>query len=120
MLAGSQEENRETPLHLLLQCDSVENVVLSVMSDLIDNEGDFMAYNRSTYFSVPSYDNTAKNTVILVYQSLLKKYIWDCKLRKTLPNVPNAKNYCRQTISVATRCSKFFRLNVENSGLNLN
>jgi hypothetical protein len=37
---------------------------------------------------------------------LVKKYIWDCKQRFTLPNMENAKSFIREEVKIMCCCSK--------------
>ena len=52
-------------------------------------------------------------TVVII----LKKYIWDCKLRKTLPDVNDAIGRIVGELDVMIDCSKSLKHNIEYSGL---
>jgi hypothetical protein len=37
---------------------------------------------------------------------LIKKFIWDCKQRFTVPHLESAKSYIREEVKVMSFCSK--------------
>ena len=54
-------------------------------------------------------DNKNKNLVMGVICKMFQKYIWDCKLRHTLPVTWHAKLIIKKEFELLMDCSKKFR-----------
>jgi hypothetical protein len=49
---------------------------------------------------------TQKNDALFLLSMLVKKYIWDCKQRFTLPQIEHAKSFVREEVKIMCFCSK--------------
>jgi hypothetical protein len=47
--------------------------------------------SRQDFFVVPNVDNSNDAKLLQVINVLIKKYIWDCKLRFTVPEIVDLK-----------------------------
>ena len=83
---------RETPLHLFYTCRTVEPVVLEffcwVRTEAVRNEN---TVSRADYFGIFKNVDPNKAWIFTIVCKLFMKYIWDCKLRFSLPRTQSAK-----------------------------
>jgi hypothetical protein len=93
-------EHIETPLHLFFNCDSVSNIIDSVM-DTITGEQNFLYSQREflTTFDRRDY-SFAKNLVLTYVSKFIIKYIWDCRNRKVIPTIVNCREVLAEKINV--------------------
>jgi hypothetical protein len=101
----------ETPLHLFFSCRTVEDL----LSDFFDEIGTVIS--RQEYFAIPVRENFNDNLTLFWVSVLIKKYIWDCKMRKTIPVVDNLKSYVYTEFKTMTTISNFVKKTVERSSL---
>ena len=59
-------------------------------------------------------DNKNKNLVMGVICKMFQKYIWDCKLRHTLPVTWHAKLTIKKEFELLMDCSKKIQTSAEN------
>jgi hypothetical protein len=95
----------ETPLHLFFSCGIVEEL----LSDFFEEIGTVIS--RQEYFAIPVRENLNDNLSIFWVSILIKKYIWDCKMRKTIPVVDNLKTYVYTEFRTMTTISNFVKKN---------
>jgi hypothetical protein len=70
----------------------------------------FVSFNRPDH---------RKNEALFLLSALVKKYMWDCKQRFSLPNLQNAKNFLREELKIISYCSGKARQMFLNSGISL-
>jgi nitrate reductase cytochrome c-type subunit len=119
-LAGSQEQNRETPLHIFYDCNCISTIIERVYQRLTNNP-DFM-FSRREYFA--TFDRRelsyAKNTILTIVGKLLIFYIWDCRNRNYLPGLENCWYSIKDRISILCNTNRNFNKLWESSGLQNN
>jgi hypothetical protein len=64
----------------------------------MENENDFRRTTRQNYFGTFNMESTAKNVILQLVCALIKKYIWDCKLRFSLPNLDCGKDFLKSEL----------------------
>jgi hypothetical protein len=85
-LVGNQEMERETPLHLFFMCDVIEGLLTNIFAWLMgDNDFTFTRQEFFTGFNREGFCS-AKNDSLTLVSNLIKKFIWDSKVRYCLPN----------------------------------
>ena len=62
-------------------------------------------------------ENADDNFILFVVTKILQKYIWDCKLRKTLPLLDDLKNIVTVELKVLTKISIKFRESLQSCTL---
>ena len=77
-------ENVENTRHLFFECTSVETAIGDFFTWLL-NSNTHIHVSAREFFVGFNFDNTHKNAVLDVILVLLKKTIWDCKLRFIVP-----------------------------------
>ncbi len=77
-------ENTENTKHLFFDCPSVEQALIEFFTWLFNSNAQ-ITISRTEYFVGFSYENVAKNQVLDLVLVLVKKTIWDCKLRFCVP-----------------------------------
>ena len=98
-LVRSPEENPETITHLFFECPSIEGTISNFYKWWLDDE----SYNliRSDYFLGFNYDCAHKNIVMDLTNTLVKQYIWDCKLRFQIPDIDGIKIHVKTAYKFA-------------------
>jgi len=91
-LSREPEENREGLLHLFYNCRHVEILLGQFYGWFFNNELR-VPPTRYEYFCGYSFECTKKNKTMLIINLVVKKYIWDCKLRFNLPSFNQLKTY---------------------------
>jgi hypothetical protein len=114
-LTRNPTDEDENPLHLFFQCRSTEPVVLGILSWFMENENDFRRISRQNYFGTFHMESTAKNVVLQLVCALIKKYIWDCKLRFSLPNLDCGKDFLKNELDrIFCQSTKMFKAYVSS------
>jgi hypothetical protein len=112
--ADSGEETTETPLHLFFDCPYVEPVLKNIYNWLYSTiEQDHMS--RQDFFVVPNTENNNNKKFLVIFNCLVKKYIWDCKLRYVIPNVNALKAYLVRELKVNFRLNRQYESTFEKS-----
>jgi len=91
-LSREPDEHREGLLHLFYNCRHVE-ILLGQFYGWFFNTEPGVPPTRYEYFCGYSFECTKKNKTMLIINLIVKKYIWDCKLRFNLPSLNQLKTY---------------------------
>ena len=86
------EDNPETFLHLFFDCQYAERIIEPFFT-WIFNSNNVRYISRQEYFQGFSTDCSNKNKVLELVLIIFKKYIWDCKLRFTIPHLAGIKSH---------------------------
>jgi exonuclease III len=112
----NQEVESETPLHLFYSCLVSERFVEEIFSWILGAPANVTRQEFFVSFNRPDH---RKNEVLFLLSALVKKYMWDCKQRFSLPNIQNAKIFLREEMKIITFCSGKARQMFLNSGISL-
>jgi hypothetical protein len=117
-IAGNQDINDETPIHIFFQCDSVSGLLEEMFKWITnDNTFDFTRKELFTFFD--REDLTLEKNTILTYASkTLLKFVWDSKQRFCLPNINHCKTTIMQEFDCVSKISNKFRNILTLSGYN--
>ena len=118
-IARNPEGERETPFHLFYSCPSVELVFNFFFQEILGRDN-FRIFTLSNYFGVIRSENANRNYSLMIVSLLFKKYIWDCKMRETLPDPDAAIRVITDRIKVMSSCSNKFTRCWVASNINLN
>jgi hypothetical protein len=110
-VAENPDPEDETPLHLFYMCNLTENL----LGDFFEEIG--TAIGRQEYFSFPKRRNMNQNWAIFWTSTLIKKYIWDCKMRRALPSFALLKSFVYREMRTMTGVSVMARSIIENCEL---
>ncbi len=91
-----QEENVGSTKHLFFECNYVENL-LSEFYKWAFNEENLRYPTRTEFFIGFDTGDTKKDKVLHIVNLLVKKFIWDCKLRSSIPNIIDLSIYWIRT-----------------------
>jgi hypothetical protein len=108
---GNQDVEDETPLHLFFACRISENFVDEIFTWYL---GERANVTRQEFFVTFNRADHRKNEPLFIFSALVKKYLWDCKQRFSLPNLENAKILLLEGIKVI----KSINLTAKNIFLN--
>ncbi|MBM3938665.1 MAG: hypothetical protein FJ333_08465 [Sphingomonadales bacterium] len=117
-MTGNEDDNQESVLHLFWSCEHVEGVVLGIFR-IILNYNENVQLNRGSFFGGFESDNESKKAFLLFFISWIKRFIWECRLKKTLPTLENGRMYVMDKIRATFDNNKTFRGIVENSDLDI-
>jgi len=85
------EENSESTKHLFFDCNSVEGIITDLYT-WIFNSNERRDITRTEFFVGFNTGNIWSDQLLLLINLLVKKFIWDCKLRFSLPKSEDLKN----------------------------
>jgi len=105
-LTRNQEPELETPLHLFFTCTISERVINRVISIFT---GEILEVRRTDFFSVYERINAADTKILMLACIFIKKHIWDCKLRKTIPTVQETGHVVISSIFLLSKMSSTVR-----------
>jgi nitrate reductase cytochrome c-type subunit len=108
-LARSQEQNRETPLHIFYDCNCISSITERVYQRLTDNH-DFM-FSRREFFSTFNRRELsyAKNTVLTIVAKILIFYTWDCRNLRYLLELENCWCFIKDRITQLCNTNRNFK-----------
>jgi hypothetical protein len=102
-LMGNQEMERETPLHLFFMCDVIEGLLTNIFAWLMgDNDFTFTRQEFFTGFNREGFCS-AKNDTLTLVSNIIKKFIWDSKVRYCLPNYQHLQITIKLELDQCTR-----------------
>ena len=114
MLTRNNVLERDTALHVFFSCPTTENLNARLFSFVFGQNKDV---RRSEAFGFFNEENADDNFILFVVTKILQKYIWDCKLRKTLPLLDDLKNIVTVELKVLTKISIKFRESLQSCTL---
>jgi hypothetical protein len=117
-LMHNPEEESETILHLFFQCQHTEPIVLGFLEWLVNNREISETFTRTNFFGTFGTGNLNLNKFLQLSCVLLKKFIWDCKMRFTLPNLELCKDWIKAELDRILSHNKKIRDTYNGSGLN--
>ena len=109
------DPERETPLHLFYGCTVSERICNAVFSHYL---GENVTVSRQEFFVKFSKYTQTKNEILDYISVHLKKFLWDCKVRKGLPNFLLAIKYINSEIKCNKTINQKFAYKVNSSGFN--
>jgi hypothetical protein len=105
----------ETVSHLFFECTYVEGVLLLFYKWLLSDDG--YELGRRDFFQGFDMNCPKKNLTLDYVGVIIKKYIWDCKLRFTIPNLQNMKSNFLDSYSTIYKISSKIRDTTNKSGI---
>jgi len=91
-ISANPEYNSESTSHLFFDCIHVERVLLPFYDWIFSGE-DPLPLNRSTFFVGFKTNLLPRKITLHLINLLVKKFLWDCKLRFYVPNLNCLKNW---------------------------
>ncbi len=118
-VAGDQNINAETGLHLFLECEQVESTV-NYIFDMFTGINGF-EYSRREYFSTFERRNfsIAKNYLLTIISKLIMKILWDCRNHFSAPDRLKCWTVLSDELKVLKNSNKKFENLLEASGFNI-
>jgi len=109
------EENSKSTYHLFFECDVIDQLLTGFFNWIFN--GHNIVVNAQTFFVTFNNENKNKNYVLRIICLLVKKYIWDCKVRSQLPVLGDLKLIICNDVKKMLKMSRTFRSHVIKSGL---
>jgi len=91
-ISREPEENSETILHLFFECRHIESLITNFYTWFLNTDAQRFV-SKSEFFVGFNHENFIVNKILHMVNLLVKKYIWDCKQRFTIPTIENLKSY---------------------------
>ena len=113
----TDDEVRETPIHLFFQCASAEPIVENIFRWALEEEYNIMT--RMDYFGGFEGENKNRNNSLNILGITVKKYLWDCKHFKKLLTIEESRAYTKKNIKNWYDCASKFSEMWERSGLRI-
>jgi len=104
----------ETVLHFFYDCPTTENFLRQFFGIIFGNE---VEIRRSDYFGVYDDRNASNVKLLLLFSLYAKKYLWDCRTRKSLPNHLQAIENLRGSVFAWAKISGTVRSCIAGCGL---
>ena len=114
-LICNQEEESENPPHFFFACEPVSVFNENIFSWILREPANI---TRQEFFVGFNRQNHRNNDALFIVSALLKKYLWDCKLRFTLPNLERGKIFITEQIKILKFVSGKSKQIFLNSDLN--
>jgi hypothetical protein len=116
-LAGTQDQNRETPLHIFYECNCILEI-LENMFQRVTNDNSFN-FNSREYFSTFERRGLsfASNTILTIVSKILINYTWECKTKKFLPKLDNCWDFFKERTALLIGTNNRFRKLWTTSGM---
>ena len=70
-------------------------------------------------YTIFKRENSCLNKILFLITKLFMKYIWDCKVRKSMPNLRLLRVYIKSEINIFSKCKRGFNEILAISGINL-
>jgi hypothetical protein len=112
------EEEDETLLHLMYNCRPAESIRNNIFKQIMDDDS-FMVHRRE-FFGEFNLNNNFDNEILMTVSILMRKFFWDCKVRKIIPTLPGTKSYISEEIRTMRKISTTFDRTVAGCNLRLN
>jgi hypothetical protein len=113
-VTGDQDINDEMVLHLFYNCNHVQGLINHFFTTITD--GEVTAVSRHEMFCCFSRFSDEKNFLLGITSKIFIFYIWECKLRETIPVLNHLLNFFRSEVSTFNNTSKIFRHRLQQSG----
>jgi hypothetical protein len=115
-LARNPDPVDETVFHLFFDCPTTEALRYTFYKWLTNNEN--FNIHRHEFFCCGPTETRCDVWITISY--LFKFYIWECRLRKSLPDPEPLKKFVFKELDIMKKVSKFFASKVMGCGLDLN
>jgi hypothetical protein len=108
-IVGSQDQNRETPLHIFFECNCISQIIECIFQRLTSDQ--HFQFNCREYFSTFERRgfSYASNMVLTILSKILIHYTWECKTKKCLPELENCWEYVKERTSLIISSNNSFR-----------
>jgi hypothetical protein len=116
-LAGIQDQNRETPLHIFYECNCISEISDTIFQRVTSDNG--FNFNSREYFSTferrgLSY---ASNSILTLVSKILINYTWECKTKKFLPTLENCWEFFKEKTTLLICTNNRFKKLWTTSGM---
>jgi len=110
------EEEPETPLHMFFSCEPINQFVENIFSWVLSQRANI---TRQEFFVGFNRQDHRKNDALFLITALVKKFIWDCKIRFSLPGLERGKIFIIEAINIILSTSAKAEQIFLNANLNL-
>jgi Reverse transcriptase (RNA-dependent DNA polymerase) len=115
-LTNNALEEDENILHLFYNCTTSENLREMFFKWLTDDNT--FTVTRREFFGEFRKNSRHLNEILSLSGLLFKKFLWDCKVRKCLPNFLHLQQYYINEMELMSRISKKISNSKNNCGIN--
>jgi len=108
-LNRNPEPANEPPLHIFYSCPTSEAIINMIFSEFL---GEQIEVRRIDYFGIYGRVNAAETFTLTLVGLLLKKQLWDCKMRNTVPEGNLIRDSILSDLRTLTTVSGTVRANI--------
>jgi hypothetical protein len=113
-VTGDQDINDETVLHLFYNCNHVHALITQFYNTITG--GEVTVVSRHEMFCCFSRLSEEKNFLLCIASKIFIFYIWECKLRETVPVLNHLLKFFSSEVRTFNNISKIFRHRLRQSG----
>ena len=106
---------RDTALHVFYTCPVTEAFNEHFFSWVMGTQ---TIPRRSEIFGVFQSENEDNNKILFLATKFLQKYLWDCKLRNTLPRIEDLREIVTEDFRIMKKANNKFRETLEACTIN--
>jgi len=115
-LSLEPDENIETTVHLFFDCRHVESLLKNFYTWVLNSNVDRYV-TKLEFFVGFNFDNEFVNKTLHIINLVVKKFIWDCKLRFSIPRVEDLKSTVISELRLITTLNRSIKNTVNRSDL---
>jgi hypothetical protein len=109
----------ESTIHRFFECPVTENILTEFYTWVLNSQ-EVRHVSRSEFFVAFNFENPNINSVFSIVNCIVKKYLWECKNRFSLPSIEHLKLYFKNETQNIFSISNKVRQMVLKSGLQHN
>jgi exonuclease III len=116
-IRGNPDVEDENILHFFFNCDVSERLRFEFFNWLTNR--DLNNISRREFFCGFRKPNNYYNEVLNTACKLFMKFLWDCRLRKTIPHLEGLKTFISDEFDTMAKASRFFKNTILHCGHNI-
>jgi len=115
-ISRNPHSNRDNPLHLFFNCETTEALYNNFFGWLLMGTREEVP-RRQEFFTIFERSNNYLNITLTITSKLFIFYLWQCKLRKQLPEIEHVKIFVLGELKIFWRLSTFMKDAIKNANI---
>ena len=114
LITRNNDPERDTALHMFFSCPTTEQLNESFFAWIFGANRDI---RRTEVFGIFTEENIDNNRILFIVTKISQKYIWDCKLRKSIPLLDDLRNIVKSEVQILRKISINFNDSLQSCSL---
>ena len=114
LITRNNDPERDTALHMFFSCPTTEQLNERFFAWIFGANRDI---RRTEVFGIFTEENIDNNRILFIVTKISQKYIWDCKLRKSIPLLDDLKNIVKSEVQILRKISITFNDSLQSCSL---